>query len=271
MKKTIIMAAVLIAMVGCNKTLIESPVADSDYGYINLGVTAETEMVVTKGVNTTADLTGYKVNLLKDGVQVDGWPKAYNELTDKDWKVPAGAYTVMVYDKARVGNTEEINAVYNTSDPTPAPIRGSKYIYGSGEVTVLAGEQSAMCNVNCTVQNSAVSFVTTEAFKDVFSSAAVTVKEKNGSRQFTPEIESTHDEANAVYFEPGTLTWTLTATPKLGGVAKTYSDDIVLPIKQWSQVTFSSGNTDGQINVTITVNAGMTTVAVPEIDIDPSK
>lgn len=272
MKKTIIMAAVLIAMVGCNKTLIESPVADSDYGYINLGVTAETEMVVTKGVTTTADLTGYKVNLLKDGVQLDGWPKAYSSITDDNWKVPAGTYTVMVYDKARVGNATEINAVYNNSDPTPAPIRGSKYIYGEcSNVTVSAGQPST-CTVNCTVQNSAVSFVTTEAFKEVFESASVSVKEKkNDPRQFTPAIGNEHLETNAVYFEPGTLTWTLTATPKLGGGAKTYSDDIVLPIKQWSQVTFSSGNTDGQINVTITVNDGMTTVTVPVIDIDPSK
>ena len=91
MKKTIIMAAVLVAMVGCNKSIIESPVADSDYGYINLGVTAETEMVLTKGIITEADLAGYKVNLLKDGMQLDGWPKAYSSITDANWKVPAGS------------------------------------------------------------------------------------------------------------------------------------------------------------------------------------
>ena len=47
MKKIMIAAAVLAALTACNKTLIEGPMADSEYGYINLGVTADTEMEVT--------------------------------------------------------------------------------------------------------------------------------------------------------------------------------------------------------------------------------
>ena len=47
MKKAFFLAAALVAMVGCNKTIIESPVAnEADYGYINFDVTADTEMVM---------------------------------------------------------------------------------------------------------------------------------------------------------------------------------------------------------------------------------
>ena len=263
MKKTIIMAAVLVAMVGCNKTLIESPVADSDYGYINLGVTAETEMVLTKGITTEAELTGYKINLTKDGDPVAGWPKDYSNSID--WKVPAGSYTVMVYDKARVGNASELSDVYASNDN-----KGDKYIYGSADVTVVAGETEE-CTVNCTVQNSKISFAYDSKFDAIFTKGDFKVVDNNNGREASPVIGSAHQEANAVYFEPVTLTWTLKATPKLGGVEKTYTGEVVLEKAKWSQVTFSSGNTDGQINVTITVNDGMTTVAVPEIDIDPSK
>ena len=54
MKKAFFLAAALVAMVGCNKTIIESPV--SDYRYISLGVSADTEMVATKAIETEDDL-----------------------------------------------------------------------------------------------------------------------------------------------------------------------------------------------------------------------
>lgn len=263
MKKTVIMAAVLVAMVGCNKSIIESPVADSDYGYINLGVTAETEMVLTKGIITEADLTGYKINLTKDEVQVAGWPKEYS--ASIDWKVPAGNYTVMVYDKARVGNASDLSAVYALNDN-----KGDKYIYGSAGVTVVAGE-TAECEVNCTVQNSKISFAYDDKFNAIFTKGDFKVVDNNNGREALPVIESAHQEANAVYFEPVTLTWTLKATPKLGGVEKTYTGEVVLEKAKWSQVTFSSGNTDGQIDVEITVDGSMTVVTVSPIELDPTQ
>ena len=263
MKKTIIMAAVLVAMVGCNKSIIESPVADSDYGYINLGVTAETEMVLTKGITTEADLTGYKINLTKDEVQVAGWPKDYSNSID--WKVPAGNYTVMVYDKARVGNDSELSDVYTSNDD-----KGDKYIYGSADVTVVAGE-TAECEVNCTVQNSKISFAYDSKFDAIFTKGDFEVVDEINEREASPVIESAHQEANAVYFEPVTLTWTLRATPKLGGVEKTYTGEVVLEKAKWSQVTFSSGNTDGQIDVEITVDGSMTVVTVSPIELDPTQ
>lgn len=51
MKKTIIIAAALVAMTACNKNLIEVSSVDG-FGYINLGVSADTELVVTKAENT---------------------------------------------------------------------------------------------------------------------------------------------------------------------------------------------------------------------------
>ena len=67
MKKTIIAAAALVAMVGCNKGIIETPTAEAELGYINLGVNTDTEMVVNKGITTEAYLSGYNITLKKYG------------------------------------------------------------------------------------------------------------------------------------------------------------------------------------------------------------
>ena len=48
MKKTIILAAALVAMTACNKSIIETSNPADGYGFIELGITADTEMVVTK-------------------------------------------------------------------------------------------------------------------------------------------------------------------------------------------------------------------------------
>lgn len=262
MKKTIIIAAALVAMTACNKSLIEVTPSEG-YGYINLGVTTDTEMVVTKGVTTTDNLSGYTINLQKDGVDVTGWPKAYTSIVDTDWKVPAGNYTIMVYDKARLDDEAAIAAVYASNDK-----KGGMYIYGETDVTVRAGEPSG-CTVDCTVQNSKVSFASDSQFRDVFASADVEVAEKEGNRSLSAVVGESHLDANTVYFEPETLTWTLYATTELDGQERKYVGEVSMVKAKWSQVTFSTGNTDGQINVTINVDGEMQIIQLEPVTVDP--
>lgn len=254
MKKTIIIAAALVTMTACNKSLIESPAIEgSDYGYINLGVTAETEMVVTKGITTTADLAGYNITLLKDGSPVEGWPKEYEAIKDTDWKVPAGSYSIAV-ENLTMTETYEANEGI-----------GTVRIAGETTVTVTAGVSSS-CTVNCTPQNSKLSFMYTPDFDTVFDEPAVSVKESD-ARELAMTVGEAHTDDNAAYFEVGTLAWTLTT--KLGNETKTYQKDITTQKGKWTQVTFTTGSTDGQINVTITVDGEIKEVHTITATIDP--
>lgn len=242
MKKTILFAAVLVAMTACNKTIIETPMAD--YGYISLGVSADTEMVATKAISTDAELAGYTItliNLINTDKTQTVWSKVYgtDEFADADWKVPAGNYMVTV--------TNHTDDFYSQNDG-----KGAVRVYGESTVAVTAGTTKD-CTVACVPVNSMVSFAADKSFTDVFSSYSVTVVESD-DRSVDMTIGSAHESANAAYFEPGTLTWILTATPKLGSES-IYTKTFTATAAKWTQMTFSSNNADGQISVvTITVD-----------------
>lgn len=252
MKKTIIAAAALVAMVGCNKSIIETAPAEG-YGYINLGVTADTEMVVTKADETTPVYNDYYVTLY--GTSTD-WTKSFNTIVADDWKVPAGDYTITV------ANYQTKDAAYSANSNA-----GDKYILGVGTVTVEAG-LTKECEVACSVKNSKVSFISSQMFKEVFSSASVSVKASE-TRTVSMTVAETHSDDVAAYFEPTTLTWTLTATAKLDNKARTYTKSFITAEAKWTQVEFTTGNTDGQINVTITVNGEITQTETLTETVDP--
>lgn len=252
MKKTIIAAAALVAMVGCNKGIIENPSVEADFGYINLGINTETEMVVTKGLATNDDLAGYNITLKKGGVTL--WTKEYEEavVDNSIWKVEAGNYSVYVENLT-------VEEAYNDE-------KGTVHVSGETPVTVTAGVATP-CNVTCTPQNSMVTFIKTDDFDVVFDEPSVSVKESDTRTVDGMTIGKTHDKANAAYFEPVELTWTLTA--KLNGETKIYTKSITAEKAKWAQVTFTTGSTDGQINVTITVDGQITDTQVVTATIDP--
>jgi hypothetical protein len=103
-------------------------------------------------------------------------------------------------------------------------------------------------------------------FDVVFDEPAVTVKESD-TRSVAMTVGDSHLEANAAYFEVGSLTWTLTA--ELNGQTKTYSKDFSTVKAKWSQITFTTGSTDGQINVTITVDGEITETETITAVVDP--
>lgn len=250
MKKTIIAAAVLVAMTACNKNVIEMTPSEG-YGYIDLGVTADTEMVITKAATEMTDeqLAGYNVILKKGSEEV--WTREFSAITADDLKQPAGTYTLYVENL--------------TVEETYISDKGVVRVSGENNVTVTAG-LSSLCTVACTPQNSKVSFITTADFDTVFDNPAVSVKESD-SRTVAMTVGSTHTGADCAYFEPGTLTWTLTA--QLGGQTKTYTKVFTAKKAKWTQVTFTTGSTDGQIDVTITVDGEIVDVETITAVVDP--
>lgn len=250
MKKIIIFAAALAALVSCNKSVIVSSVEAEEPGFISLGISTSDVMVETKGLATNANLTNYNITLIdNDTPSKPLWTKEYADAqAESVWKVAPGTYTIKVENK-----TEE--EVYRTS-------AGEVRIAGEAEVTVKAG-QTSTCTVNCQPVNAKVSFCATSQFFEVFSAASVSVTD--GTRSVDLGSVGTDFGAEAFY-NPGEITWNLSA--KIGETTKPYSGVVKLSAKKWSKVTFGTSSTNGVINITINVNGTMEGVDVPTT-VDP--
>ena len=283
MKKIIIFAAALAAMTACNKSVLETATPSEGFGYINLGISADAEMVVTKanegGESTTPAFSNYMVGLFNadgttaiwsdDDANITNGYATYSYVTATEqanlWRVPAGTYTVKVYD----GNK---TTVYDEANPL-----GKVRVEGSKTVTVTAGLPST-CEVTCTPVNAKVSFITTKDFNEVFTTTtttttttpSVSLKVKgatDGKTYSYGKPGETHDKATQAFFEPVTITWTLSAT--LGSADKTYSGDIALQKAKWTQVTFTTSSTNGNISLNIVVNGNITETINLNVTIDP--
>lgn len=246
MKKTIIIAAALVAMTACNKSLIEVTPSEG-YGYINLGVTTDTEMVVTKA---STEYDTYNVTLKRGNDEI--WTKEYAAIEEADLKQPAGTYTLYVE------NLTEAEAA-------PAKDKGQVRVAGTADVTVQAGV-STPATVTCVAINSRVTVANTFA-EGVFTSAAATITD--GTREFA--MPWGHDVDNGAYYSAGkSISWTLNVTLS-NGTKKTYTKESATTTvaRKWTQINFTNLNTDGTITVQIVVDGAITeTVEVSE-EIDP--
>lgn len=251
MKKTILIAAALVAMTACNKSLIEVTPAE-EFGTITLGVTTDTEMVVTKaeGETQAVDLSGYNVTL-KRGSDVI-WTKEYVAIEEADLKQPAGTYTLYVE------NLTEAEAA-------PSDNKGQVRVAGSADVTVKAGV-STPATVKCEAINSRVTVANTFA-EGVFTTAVATITD--GARAF--DMTWGHNEANGVYYAAGkSIAWTLNVTLS-NGTKKTYAKESATTTvaKKWTQINFTNLNTDGTITVQIVVDGTIAETVVVSETIDP--
>lgn len=251
MKKTIIFAAALAAMTACNKSLIEVTPAE-EFGTISFGVTADTEMLVTKAgsVMDAAALATYNVTL-KQGETVK-WSKEYSDITSEDLKQSAGTYTLYVENL-----TEE--------EAAPAEAKGALRVAGSADVIVKAGINNEV-SVSCEAINSRVT-VANNFTEGVFTAAELTITD--GERALP--MAWGHTEENGAYYSAGkSLTWTLTVTLS-NGAKKTYTDPeaTTTVAKKWTQINFSNSSTNGNIVVEIVVDGTISeTIEVSET-IDP--
>lgn len=251
MKKIIVFAAALAALVSCNKSVIVSSVEADEPGFISLGISTSDVMVETKGLTANADLAGYNITLINKTTS-QTWTKEYKDaVADADlWKVAPGNYTIKVENKSE-------SEVY--PDNTSA---GEIRIAGQTDVTVNAG-QTSTCTVNCQPVNAKVSFCATSEFLNIFKNPTVSVT--YGKRTVSLSTVTT-SQGTPAYFEPVEITWNLSAT--VDGQSKGYSGKLTLVAKQWSKVTFNTSSTNGVISITITVDGTMTEVPV-QTPVDP--
>lgn len=254
MKKTIILAAALVAMTACNKSIIETSNPADGYGFIELGITADTEMVVTKAETETEtpaiDFSGYNVTL-KQGEEVK-WTLENKDIKPEHLKQPAGTYTLYVE------NLTEAEAA-------PAEAKGAVRVAGSADVIVKAGINNEV-EVSCKAINSRVT-VANDFTEGVFTKAELTITD--GERALP--MAWGHTEENGAYYSAGkSLTWTLTVTLS-NGAKKTYTDPeaTTTVAKKWTQINFSNSSTNGNIVVEIVVDGTISeTIEVSET-IDP--
>lgn len=253
MKKIIIFAAALAALVSCNKSVIVSSVEADEPGFISLGISTSDVMVETKGLATNANLDGYNITLINKTTSEELWTKKYADaLSESVWKVAPGTYTIKVENK-----TEKEVYPNNTS-------AGEIRIAGQKDVTVTAGKTST-CTVECQPVNAKVSFCATNEFLGIFTNPSVSVT--GGTRTVDlGTVEATL--GRAAFYNPGEITWNLTAT--VDGKSKNYSGKLTLVAKQWSKVTFNTSSTNGVISITITVDGNMTEVN-ESATVDPLK
>ena len=253
MKKIIVFAAALAALVSCNKSVIVSSVEADEPGFISLGISTSDVMVETKGLAANADLTGYNITLINKTTS-QTWTKEYKDaVADADlWKVAPGNYTIKVENKSE-------SEVY--PDNTSA---GEIRIAGQKDVDVTAGKTST-CTVECQPVNAKVSFCATSDFLSIFSAPSVSVTD--GTRNVNLDTVG-EDFGKAAFYNPGKITWNLTAT--VDGKSKNYSGELTLVAKQWSKVTFNTSSTNGVISITITVDGNMTEVN-ESATVDPLK
>ncbi len=276
MKKIMIAAAVLATMTACNKTLIESPVADSEYGYISLGVTADTEMeVATKaGENTDSYLVTIK-NSSSSAVNVGEVTYenvSYSSIKDKTIKLPKGTYTVEVQNF----KSEDLYA-------SPRADKGAVRVEGTAPIELAAGETETV-TVNCTPVNAKVSVAYDNAdnkFTNVFGNP--TIKIINSAKEFI--MSCGHEESHAVYYNKtkdnvsvkmgeetktmsvAELTWEMTAT--VSGASKKYTGTFNAPVAYWTKLDFKAGDS-GMITIIITTNETISEVYEVNEVIDPT-
>ncbi len=264
MKKTIIAAAAIVAMVGCNKSLIETAVPESGYGYINLGVSADTEMVVTKALAdvSSEELAGYNVVITKQGAGEATYSGKYSGFTGDKTKVEAGTYTVYV-------ENNDVAGIYSADDS-----KGSVRVSDTETIIVKPGLESP-CNIECLPQNSMISFIYTQEFVNVFGINPVTVTNTASGAYRARTVSMTMDnatatETNAAYFEPSiSHTWTFVPSSD-SYKTKTYTGTIT-PVKaKWTQVTFAVGDAQGTIKVTVKADKEIVSVQTITATLDPA-
>lgn len=253
MKKIIVFAAALAAIVSCNKSVIVSSVEADEPGFISLGISTSDVMVETKALAANTSLAGYNITLINTKTS-ETWTEEYETAVANAnlWKVAPGTYTI------KVENKSESEVYPNTSSA------GEIRIAGQTDVTVNAG-QTSICSIACSPVNAKISFKATSEFLSMFQGATVSV---TGSER-TAELGSvTTSFGTEAFFNPMEVRWTLKA--RVFSVAKEYSGVVTLEAAKWSKVTFKTNSTNGIISLEISVNGEITDIIPLDVTIDPS-
>ena len=273
MKKIMIAAAALVAMTACNKTLIEGPMPDSEYGYINFGLSSDIEIVDTKAATTVEkNNSTYNVYLKKDGAyQWSNNYKEYSEITEADLKVPAGAYVIEAENYTEA-EAESANGGYGD-----VRVNGT-----SGDITVTAGATTQKVTVNCTPVNAKVTVGFADGFTTTFTSA--TVKLIDGTRNLTMSnlatvqssgegnsvtyTHTTENNTSVAYFnvDNDTLSWSIEAT--VDNKSKVFNGTFTVQANKWNMITFKAGK-NGNITFDISADTSISESVNINQEVDP--
>ena len=296
MKKAFIAALALVAMAGCNKTLIETPNLEGDYGYLTLGISSNPDMVITKAddTQTGTDVTdSYYFTLLHSAIQngtytpVTGYTSVKIENGESDIK-DADSYTDGIQIKLQAGwyklQAMSAQETYTDSD------KGAKYLYGeSGSAQLMAGGSIGL-TANCSVYNTAVSVKPTAKFTSTFINENVTVSTtwgNNTSRSYTFINEVNDNTASATEVTENTAAVAFADSDMVffpaysgGSNSEGYYADLAITVNartsasqntsltynlskksyraKWTQITLDAG-VNGTISITITTTDDLDT------------
>ena len=257
MKKTFFAAAALVAMVSCNKTLIETP--ESEFGYIDLGISADTEMITTKAEQTVNQSgSKYLLTLIRTDVPETKFEnKEYGLLNPSvDLKVAAGTYTF---------SAQNITATDAEKD------YGALRLYGEhADLNVIAGGNTP-ASIQCTPANAMVTVDVAANFGSTFKEYSISLIDGNRDLAITTlgHVDSDGKTVTKSFFniENGTLYWQVAAKVNNEAQFKYFKSTFTVEKGKHHKITLAPG-TNGTISVTITANDELTSIDVPAT-VDP--
>lgn len=244
--KILTLAALAFISVACS-TKVEEPI---QFGQLSVSLGEPSVEVISK-VPTTLDQTSdeaanYTVSVY-DGDDTQLYSKTYDQFQTQT--LPFGTYYVtaenMTAEKAEEGD-------------------GQMRLYGcSADITLSSTQLTQTATVNCTVANAKVSVAFDESVADRFENLQVVLAGGTTSgRSFTIAQTATGVET-VKWFNPSTLTYTITGTFSYSGVTKPVeiSNSVVLNAKDNVKLLVKLNLENGQVLVpTITYD---TTLADP--------
>lgn len=258
MKKITLFAVSLVAMCSCNKSVIETPVPDSEYGYIEFGISADTEMVETKTATPVSkENSTYLLSLVGTGSNVPFTGKMFKDLTDDDLKVMADTY---------------VFSAQNITEEAAEVGYGALRLYGEHRDLVVTAGGTTPANIACTPANALVTVALDQAFGDTFKEAEVYLKD--GSRSLKIETFGHADDGNTKvtksYFniDNGTLYWEVKAKVNDETDFKYFRKSFAVAKATHHKITLAAG-TNGTITVSITADETITSVE-ESVTVDPN-
>lgn len=224
MKKTLSIIALAAALCSCEKQ--NGTLADSGYGYIDLGLTADS-MIETKAAASVGDLSGWTIKVGET---------AY---TSAGQKIAAGTYTLSASNYA-----DEAAAIASNSGWGDAFYSGS-----TANVTVTAGETTEASIACGTAKNARLAVVF--ALGSDFTEYKVTVAKEgvSGGLVFDAENAST----SKAYFTAGKTGIGYSIDYKYKGTAKNITGKTINLGGAATEKTIRvASNSNGTITITVT-------------------
>lgn len=258
MKKNLIAAVAIIAMAGCNKSIIENPVPEAGYGYIDFGISADTEMVATKAAETVAkENSTYLLSLVGTGSNVRFTDKMYKDLLDTDLKVQADTYTF---------------SAQNITEAAAEDGYGALRLYGEHANLVVTAGATTTASIACTPANAMVTVSLDPNFGNVFKEYEVSLIDGNRELKINTfgHADSDNNVVTKSYFniDNGTLYWKVKAKVGTETEFKTFKKNFTVTKATHHKITLAPG-TNGSLSVTITADGNMAPVE-DEVTVDPN-